>query len=191
MSPMRRLAIFTVLLLFLLPGRPAQGQYELAVTGGVNLSTLDPWTPWTWHGRALGIAVGFPVSDKWSIQLAGQRSVKGQWVEYDTAGCPDCGGGLVVTYIEFMVLSDIRIALGDRVRLHLLAGPFGGHQGDRYWWRTFDFGVTGGAQVEVGLYGNWGLQAGTLYTHGLVNTSGQSQKTRTLTLRGGVSYSIR
>ena len=52
----------------------------------------------------------------------------------------------------------------------------------------------------MGLYGNWGLQAGTLYTHGLVNTGpifdeypyahSARDKTRTLTLRGGLSYSI-
>ena len=210
MLPMRRIAIFAAALLLLLPGSPAQSQIKLAVTGGANLSTLDFDRPWTWHGRALGMAFGFPVSDNWSIQLAGRRSGKGYWEEfYDCGdwcgvGQMPCGGGDLLSYIEFMVLSDRRIELGDRVRLHLLVGPFGGHQGGQRQTRNFDFGVGGGAQVEVGLYGNWGVQAGTLYTHGFVNTGptcgGNSgclngepyqKKTRTLTLRGGLSYSIR
>ena len=107
--------------------------------------------------------------------------------------------GVSLTYFEFMVLSDRRIELRDRVRLHLLAGLFWGHQGGRRHSEAFDHGVAGGAQVEVGLYGNWGFQAGTLYTHGLTNTRRtydgysliQEAKTRTLTLRGGLSYSIR
>ena len=207
---MRRFAIFAAVLFLLLPGRSAQSQVKVAVTGGANLSTLDSDNPWTWHGPTLGMAVGLPVSDKWSIQLSGRRSGKGYSEE-----AYDCGelwgmsmpcvvaGGVSLTYTEFMVLSDRRIELGDRVRMHLLAGPFGGHQGGRRHSRTFDLGVAGGAQVEVGLHGNWGLQAGTLYTHGLVNTGptcGGSdgcitnelyQKTRTLTLRGGLYYSIR
>ncbi len=206
---MRRFAIFAAALLFLVPGRPAQSQVKLSVTGGANLSTLDFDRPWTWHGRALGLAFGFPVSDEWSIQLAGRRSGKGYWEEYGNDGCErmgrmpcGSGGGVALTYFEFMVLSDRRIELEDRVRLHLLLGPFGGHQGGREHTKTLDFGVVGGAQLEMGLHGNWGLQAGALYTHGFVNTGpifehdgyvdtrGANQKTRTLTLRGGLSYSI-
>lgn len=203
---MRRFAIFAAALLLVLPGRSAQSQVKLAVTGGANLSTLDFDNPWTWHGRTVGVTSGFPVSDNWSIQLAGGMSGKGYWQEYDTEGCEPrypcaVAGGVSLTYLEFMVLSDRRIELGDRVRLHLLAGPFGGHQGGRRHTRIFDFGVAGGAQVEVGLHGNWGLLAGTLYTHGLVNTGPifeeypyhqtAREKTRTLTLRCGLSYSIR
>lgn len=204
---MRRFAIFAAALLFLVPGRPAQSQVKLSVTGGANLSTLDFHRPWTWHGRALGAAFGFPVSDKWSIQLAGRRSGKGYWEEYGSGTCPPrsgclVAGGVALTYFEFMVLADRRIELEDRVRLHFLVGPFGGYQGGREHTKTLDFGVSGGAQLEVGLYGNWGLQAGALYTHGFVNTGpiveydgrvdtrGANQKTRTLTLRGGLSYSI-
>lgn len=206
MSPMRRLAIFAVALFCLLPGRPAQSQIKLAVTGGANLSTLDFDNPWTWHGRALGVAFGLPVSDKWSIQLAAHRSGKGYWEEYDEV-CPPgwrmpcvVASGISLTYFEVMALADRRIELRERVRLHLLGGLFWGYQGGDPHSEAFDHGVGGGAQVEVGLNGNWGLQAGTLYTHGILNTGStykggdapiRERKTRTLTLRTGFSYSIR
>ena len=132
---MRRCAIFVAALLFLVPGMPARSQVKLSVTGG-TLSTLDFDRPWTWHGRALGVVLGFPVSDKWSIQLAGRRSGKGYWEEYGTKGCDEMrrepcstGGGVALTYFEFMALADRRIELDDRVRLHLLVGPFGGASG--------------------------------------------------------------
>ena len=200
---MRRFAIFAAALLLLLPGRSAQSQVKLALTGGANLSTLDNYAPsWSWHGRAFGVTFGFPVSDNWSIQLAGARSGKGFYEEYDTEGCNpywcSAASGLLLTYLEFMVLSDRRIELGDRVRLHLLAGPFFGvSTRTRMRHTRSDFGVAAGALIEVGLHGNWGLQAGTVYTHGLVNTQVYKypyqahSKTRTLTLRGGLSYSIR
>lgn len=195
---MRHFATFAAALLLLPPGGSAQSQVKLAVTGGANLSTLDFDNPVTWRGGALGLAFGFPVSDKWSIQLAGRLSGKGYWEEHDTDACmPGYGGcvaasGIQLIYSEFMFLSDRRIKLGEGVSLHLLTGPFLGHQSARSSTRSLDFGVAGGAQAEVELGGNWGFQAGALYAHGLVNTRrGASQKTRTLTLRGGLSYSIR
>ena len=76
--------------------------------------------------------------------------------------------------------------------------------------RAFDFGIAAGARLEIGVYGKLGLSVGTLYTHGLTNIdvveawpggvvtlvqwyfplNRYAVKTRTLTLRTGLSYSI-
>lgn len=192
---MRRFAIFALALLLLLPGRPARSQVRLALSAGVNLSTLDFDNPWTWHGQALGVAFGLPVSERWSVELASNLSVKGYWEEHD-AECPRfCvrGGGVSLLYFEFMALADRRIDLAGPVRLHLRAGHFSGYQGDRENTKAFDHGVALGSQVEVGPSSTWGFLAGALYAHGLVNTGpirvrpyAPQQKTRTLTLRFGV-----
>lgn len=210
---MRRFAIFAAVLLVLLPGKPAESQVTVTVTGGKNYSSLTgrhvdhtvrPWDfgePWTWHGEAVGIAFGFPVSDNWGIQVGGALSEKGYWEEYDRDGCPPpssryrcpSSGGINLSFHELTVLSDRRIELGDRVLLHLLAGPFLGYmdgRSDDPRVQPFDFGVAGEVQLEVGLHGNVGIVVSALHTHGLVNTY-TGHQTRTLTLRGGLSYSIR
>ena len=162
---------------------------------------MRPWDfgePWTWHGEAFGVSFRFPVSDNWGMQVGGARSVKGYWREGDPMSAPPSpypcfiGGGLVLRFFELTVLSDRRIELGDRIRLHLLAGPFLGLSADRSddpRVQPFDFGVAGGVQLDVGLSGNVGIVVGALHTHGLINTHTGDQ-TRTLTLRGGLSCSI-
>lgn len=202
---MRRFAIFALALLLLLPGSPAQSQVRMALSAGINLSTLDFDNPWTWHGGALGVAFGLPVSERWSVELASNLSAKGYWEKYDGECTPDpypcaVAGGVSLLYFEFMALADRRIDFDGPVRLHLRAGHFAGYQGSRENTKAFDHGVALGSQVEVGprAKGTWGFLAGALYTHGLVNTGpihvgdpdAPYQKTRTLTLRIGVSRLI-
>ena len=100
--------------------------------------------------------------------------------------------GIYLNYLESTVLADRRFELDNRVLLHLLAGSFLAYQFDPEPQRAkaFDFGVAGGAQLEMGLYGKLGLSVATLYTHGLRNIRETTFKTRTLTLRAGLSYSI-
>lgn len=199
---MRRLAIFALALLLLLPGAPARSQVRMALSAGINLSTLDFDNPWTWHGGALGVAFGVPVSGSWSVELASSLSGKGYWEKYDGECTPPypcaLGGGVSLLYFEFMALADRRIDLAGPVRLHLRAGHFAGYQGFRENTKAFDHGVALGSQAEVGpTSGSWGFLAGALYAHGLVNTGPihdgpyePYQKTRTLTLRVGVSRLI-
>ena len=85
--------------------------------------------------------------------------------------------------------------LGNR-GLHLLAGTFLGYaHGDHpviAMIERFDFGVAGGAQLEVGLLGNVGLLVRTLYAHGLRNVGDNVGfgATRSLNVSIGISYSI-
>jgi hypothetical protein len=69
------------------------------------------------------------------------------------------------------------------------------------YYRAFDSGFAGGAQLEIGLSGKLGFSVGTLYTHGFRNIIDSMWiaerarpwffvRTRTLTLRNGLSYSI-
>lgn len=67
--------------------------------------------------------------------------------------------------------------------------------------KVFDYAVAGGIQLDTRLSDTMALSAGTLYTHGFSNIHDNrhviqawrdwyAEKTRTLTLRTGFSYSI-
>lgn len=208
---MRRFAICVAALLFLLPPSALQGQVTFTVTVGPNIATwvwperADRHESWSWHGGALGLAAGFPVAGNWGIQLGVGLSMKG-WNDEGTCAVGwesfSCGSGKWITYFETTVLADRRIELGDRFQLHLLSGPFLGYQWDPYPQRAarFDFGIAGGAEVRTRLSGRLGLSVGALYTHGLKNVDAgyvidewkdwYYARSRTLTLRIGLSYSI-
>lgn len=208
---MRRFAICAAVVLFLLAPPSVQGQVTLTVTGGPNIATwvwperAERHEPWSWHGAALGVSAGLPVAGNWGIQLGAGLSVKGWSDEGECAVGWEtfaCGWGKWITYFESTVLADRQIRLGDRFRLHLLAGPVLGYQWDEppQLAARFDFGIVGGAQVETRLSGGLGLLVGALYNHGLTNVdSGHvidewkdwyHSKSRTLTLRTGLSYTI-
>ena len=208
---MRRFAICAAVLLFLLAPPSVQGQVTFTVTGGPNIATwvwperAERHEPWSWHGAALSVSAGLPVAGNWGIQLGAGLSVKGWSDEGECAVGWEtfaCGWGKWITYFESTVLADRQIRLGDRFRLHLLAGPVLGYQWDEFPQRAarFDFGIAGGAQIETRLSGGLGLLLGALYNHGLKNVdSGHvidewkdwyHSKSRTLTLRTGLSYTI-
>ncbi len=204
MARMGCLAIFAVAALTLVSGGSAQGQVTLTLAGGPNLATLayaersGTLKPWSRHGGALGLAAGVSVSDGWGIQLGIGLSSKGYSGERDCAPARNphsCSEW--VDYLESTVLVDRRFELGNPV-LHLLAGPFVGYHLATYLGSPFDYGVAFGAQLDVGLYGRLQLSLGPLYTHGLKSNSYRVAtiqppaytRTRTLTLRTGLSYSI-
>lgn len=211
---MRRFAILLVAPLLLLPGRHAHSQVALTVAVGANVATLayaersERHQPWSFHGGTLAAAVGLPVSDDWGIQLGLGLSTKGYSEKNDCrpdAGSGVCspGGGIYLFYLESSLLADRRIELGNRFLLHLLAGPSLGYQLDPNFVRSrvFDYAVAGGIQLDTRLSDRMALSAGTLYTHGFSNIHDNShvieawrdwyvEKTRTLTLRTGFSYSI-
>jgi len=204
---MRWFMIVVAGLLLPMHGKSAQGQVALTVTVGPSLVTLTddetPWSlngeaPWSLYGGAVGIFAGFPVSDRWGIEVGGSLSIKGEYEEYDTEGCEF---GCVVSssrdipFVESTILADRRFELG-RHGLHLLAGAFlgyahGGHPViDRI--ERFDFGVACGARFDVGLGGRLGPSLSMLYTHGLRNIGDNVGfgATRALNLSIGLSYSI-
>ena len=208
---MKRIAICAAILVILLPPAFAQGQVMLNLTGGVNMATwvwperADRQESWSWHGGALGLAAGFPIVGNWGIQLGVGLSQKG-WNDEGTCEVGwesfACGWGKWITYAESTILADRRIRLGDRYRLHLLAGPALGYQWDPQPQvaARFDFGIAGGAQLETRIRGGLGFSVGALYTHGLKNVHSMDvieewknwyySKSRTLTLRTGLSYTI-
>lgn len=208
---MRRFAIGAAALVFVLLPSSVQGQVTFALTGGPNVATwvwperAERQESWSWHGVALGLAAGFPIAGNWGIQLGAGLSEKGWhgegtcWVGWETFHCT---WGKWILYFESTVLADRRIQLGDRLRLHLLAGPALGYQWDPEPRRAarFDFGIAGGTQLEIRLYAGLGLSVGALYTHGLKNVDSgyvidewkdwYYARSRTLTLRTGLSYTI-
>ena len=185
---MRRFAISAATLLLLLPPpASAHAQVTLRLTAGPNIATwvwpagAERHEPWSWHGPALGVSAGLPVAGNWGIQLGGGLSVKGYSREHE-GECGNaqgtsyvCASGKWITYFESTVLADRQIRLGDRFRLHLLAGPALGYQWDEYPERAadFDFGIAGGAHVETQLSGRLGLLIGALsFVHDRLSVGG-------------------
>ena len=222
---MKRIAMSAaVALLFLLPGTSAFGQVTLSVWGGVNVATMirtpvdgRPERTGNAHGhvqrRAIGVAVGIPISGSWGIQLNLSDSRKGRDIS-----SPHHKGMWKHDYSELSVLADLALELGDgdRAWLHLRVGPalarkrscevtvkVGGRtirnencaEGG---WKPFkdrDYGVVGGAEVEFALSGRVGATFAGLYTYGLLDINdepewGYVEKNRTLTLRAGLQFSI-
>lgn len=205
---MRWFTIVATGLLLLAPGRFAEGQVKVAVTLGPSLVTLTddetPWSlngeaPWSWHGGgAVGVTAGFPVSDRWGFELGGAYSIKGEYEEYDTEGCDRfcvVSSSRTIPFLESTILADRWVEHGN-VGMHLLGGAFLGYaHGDHPvigMIERFDFGVAGGARLEVGLHGKLGLSLGMLYTHGLRNIGDNVGfgATRTLNVNIGLFYSI-
>jgi len=184
-----------------------QGQVALTVTVGPSLVTLTddetPWSlngeaPWSLYGGAVGIFAGFPISDRWGIELGGSLSLKGEYEEYDTEGCEFACvvfSSRDIPFFESTILADRRVEFGNH-GLHLLAGAFLGYaHGDHPvidMIERFDFGVAGGARFDVGLGGRLGPSLSMLYTHGLRNIGDNvgCGATRALNLSIGLSYSI-
>lgn len=184
-----------------------QGQVALTVTVGPSLVTLTddetPWSlngeaPWSLKGGAVVIFAGFPVSDRWGIQLGSSWSIKGEYEEYDTEGCEFfcvAASSRDIPFLESTILADRRFELGNH-GLHLLAGAFLGYaHGDHPvidMIERFDFGFAGGARFDLGLDGRLEPSLSMLYAHGLRNIGDNVGfgATRALNLSICPSYSI-
>lgn len=209
--------------LFLFAGSPASAQVSVAMLGGANLASTAladneaaPPAPETVTRLSLGVAADFPLTRHFGIQLGGgysQRGFNTAFTEGNVAG----ESLIEVDYAEVTVLGKLHIPLyGDRLSVHLLAGPAVGYEtscdatvsavvegtsvsttlacGDNFDRSDYDFGVVGGGGLEIGLARALRLNFGALYNYGLADVDtadATSVKHRVLTLRTGLSYSIR
>ena len=114
-------------------------------------------------------------------------------------------------YLELTTLASKRFRAGDRVYVHLLAGPAPAflmscqviegedsedcHDDLDDGPRKVDLGLAGGIRFEIGLSEKVGLSVGALYNHGILNLNDSGDdditiKNRGMTLRAGLAYSI-
>ncbi len=165
---------------------------------------------------SVGVAATFPVAGHFGIQLGGgysQRGSNSQFTDGDATG----ESLIEADYAELTALGRLAIPLyGDRIGIHLLAGPAFAYEtscdatlsttvedravsnsaacGDALDRPSFDFGLVGGGGLEIGLTRDLGLDFGALYNYGLTDLDNADTATvrhRVLTLRAGLSYSIR
>ena len=191
------------------------GGANLASTALASEQSTPP-TPQTVTRLSLGVAADFPLARHFAIQFGGAYSQRG----FNTAFTDGdvTGESLIeVDYAELTALGKLHIPLyGDHFSVHLLAGPAVGYVtscdatlsagvegtsasttepcGDNLDRSDYDFGVVGGGGLEIGLARALRLNFGALYNYGLadVDTADDtSVKHRVLTLRTGLSYSIR
>ena len=117
-------------ILLLLTGTPALGQVSLAVTGGVNIASMDISTDDDFlpdfqsvTRLSIGLAANIPASDGWGLQLGASYSQKGGRFDVSEQGV-SVEAQVETDYLEFTVLGRAQFPVsGDRVSAHLLAGP--------------------------------------------------------------------
>ncbi len=97
-------------ILLLLTGTPAFGQVSIAVTGGVNIASLDISTDSDFAPDlksvtrlSIGLAANIPASDGWGFQLGGSYSQKGGRFEISEQGV-SVESRVETDYLEFTVL---------------------------------------------------------------------------------------
>lgn len=189
----------------------------------LDISTMDPeFGEWgTVRRLTAGLAANISLGDRLDLQLGGSYAQKGASINIPESGLDgsddEFEAALQIDYLELAVLGRAR-ALGadDGPRLHILAGPFmafeascqsylkftlGGETredredcGDEGR-STFDYGVAGGGEIQVGLLDNVDLSLSALYTFGLANLddaegSEDSVRSRALSLRAGLVIPI-
>lgn len=206
--------------LLLLACPPASAQATLSLLGGVNIASLDVSARDVVEDTAalrrmsVGFALSLPVGGWLGLQLGASMAQKGGSVLVrDSAGSNE--SRIRANYFEVTALGRLRIPLlGSFVSAHVVGGPalgietscdvtlFFGRDGagveesedcadDR---DRNDYGLAAGAGVDIWLAGRLGISLGVLYTLGLADlnttedTSGD--RTRTLTLRGGLVLSL-
>ena len=165
---------------------------------------------------SLGVAATFPLTRHFGIQLGGGYSQRGSNTRF-TDGDATGESLIEADYAELTALGRLAIPLyGDRFSVHLLAGPAFAYEascdatmstmvedravsttaacGDDLDRPAYDFGLVGGGGLEIGLTRDLGLNFGALYNYGLTDLDNADEATvqhRVLTLRAGLSYSIR
>lgn len=206
--------------LLLIPGQSASGQTSFSLLGGVNIASLQVSArdiiedTVALRRMSVGFALAVPVGGGLGLQLGASMAQKGGSVLVrDSAAGRE--SHLRANYFEVMALGRLGIPLlGSFVSAHLLAGPALGietscdivvfydrggvdveeasdcaEDRDRN-----DYGVAGGGGVEIWLSPRLGISLGVLYTRGLADLDateeGAMDRTRTLTLRGGLVLSF-
>lgn len=201
----------------LLSTTPASAQTRLSVMGGLNSASVNLDTeahpdaniqPVTRMSH--GLAVTFPTSERFGIQLGGMYSQKGGSMEL-----PDgATSGIEFDYIEFTLLGRAGFPLsGERVTAHLVAGPalawqascrvgvMGGGQSTGtdcaehgLIAKDYDIGLAGGGGIGIGLAGRLHATLGVLYTYGLSDVDdsegSDTLNNRALTFRAGFDFPI-
>ena len=210
---------FLAAALLLSPGTSALAQTTLALTGGVNLATLGFDGP---GGRSdanfirrpsLGLAAAIPVWKRLSVHLEGGYSGKGASFR---DGFLDYRGSLKLDYLELWLMGKAQVfRSGDGAELHLLAGPawasrtscrrqaqvtvLGGTatgQGgcDASSTSSSDFGMAGGAWLEMWVSDRLGLLLSGRYTLGIHDIDERvdnvTMKNRAWSLHTGALFSI-
>lgn len=222
---MRRFTISAAAaVIVLLSGAPLGAQVTVGLWSGLNVASMvrtpakgPPDRTGASFGRisrrALGLTIGVPITGGWGVQLNVGDSRKGGDISH-----PAAKAAWEHEYLEFSLLADVPLALGDgdRAWLHLLVGPalayrrsclvWNEYRGtrqsedcaDRERWKPYkdrDYGVVGGTEVELELSGRIGAVFGALYTFGLMDINDEPdwayvEKNRVLTLRAGLQFSI-
>ncbi|MDE0605168.1 MAG: porin family protein [bacterium] len=190
----------------------ATAQTRLTVAGGLNRATVTAeaegltLTPESVNRLAVGASVSVPMSDRWGLHLGAGYSQKGFALD-------DLGASLKteIDYLEITALAGVPFSLAESASVHLLAGPalalkvscglsasFMGEEIDEDCGddgpKAMDLGVVGGVRLEYGLSEKMGISVGALYNLGLLNMddsdSGETLKSRVMSLQAGVVYSI-
>ena len=193
-------------LFVLLPDAFALGQTALSVTGGLNLASAASSRPddrddgiGSLTRMVAGVSAATPLTTGgWRVQLGAAYAQKG--FEFGIAE-------FAMDYVELAAMLDRPLPLGDAASVHLLAGPALGFQVScqvkdqsrsqdcpSEGVSAFDFGVVAGFDFEVGLSDSLGLLVGMSYNLGLVallDEETYTTRSRTLTLRSGVTFPIR
>lgn len=201
-------ALAAVTLAPLWPGA-ALAQTTFTVAGGLNIASValspdEGVSPESVTRLGIGVSAGIPMSERFGLHLGAGYSQKG----FSASGF---GADITteIDYLEFTALAGLPLSAGERVSVHLLAGPalafklscqasanFLGESlsddcGDDA--KSMDVGLAGGVRLEIGLSEKIGLSLGALYNLGLVDMDDSegsaATKSRVLTLQAGVVFS--
>ena len=116
--------------LLLLPASTASGQTTLALTGGINIATLEitsdaglaPDTESVTR-TSIGFSAIFSRAERLGFQLGGTYSQKGGRLIFSSSELIG-ESSIETSHLEFTALARAQFPLaGDRVSAHLLAGP--------------------------------------------------------------------
>lgn len=171
---------------------PLSAQVELALRGGITLAGLAGDADLTGfdesrRGLVAGASLTLPVGQRFGIRIGGGFAQKGATGSAMLEEAGEAEATTELDYVEGSVLFEATISGDGPVSLHFLAGPTAGYQleckivatirhitatsecdqRDQPDLATWDFGVAGGAGLEVGLFAGLRLGAEALYTLGL------------------------
>jgi len=216
MNPITIIATAAASILLLPTPHASAQEVGIALTGGVNVASFSG-TEFEFESirrGSLGVTATVGLHRHLGIELGGAFSQKGGLALAEEGGLT-----LHMTYWELSAMVRATLPLAqDRIRPYLAAGPamasamrdacnlkFAVPQGG--WlvrscgledFRDRNFGVAGGAGLELQLSRSMGITLGAVHTHGLTNIVHGAEagravgelKHRTTTLRGGLVFKV-